>query len=46
VAAAAEGHRIRYAAFIAGEKVRMIRAMTECAVQADRLGFGALPAAG
>jgi hypothetical protein len=41
--AAAEGRRIRYAAFLANEKIRMIQAMAACANQADRLGFGALP---
>ncbi len=43
LAAAVEGRQIRYAAFIAREKLRMIRTMAACAVQADRLGFGALP---
>jgi hypothetical protein len=43
LAAAAEGRRIRYAAFIANEKLRMVRTMADCVRQADRLGFGALP---
>jgi hypothetical protein len=43
-AAAAEGWRVaRYQVYLEAEKLRMVRTIAACAVQADWAGFGALP---